>query len=380
MRTAEFWKVLLFVAVSAVLGGHLSGCGSTEDSRAAAPPPAVVEHQQNADVFDVQHPEQFRLIPAIEHVATSRLSVTGVIAPDVSRNVPVISIATGRVVEVKAKLGDSVKKGQVLLRVHSADLSAALADHRKAIADEALARTQRERARLLHERGAISLNDLQVAEDAEEKARVDVENTAERLRVLGAPADHASAVVDILAPADGLITDQQVTDAAGVAGLGSANPFTISDLSSVWVLCDVYENDLRNVSVGQTAEIRLNAFPAKVFGGRISNISPILDPTLRTAKVRIEVRNPGLMRVGMFATATFHGQKNEVHAAVPASAILHLHDRNWVYVRAEGKKFRRVEVRSGGTLPGNLEEVLSGLEPGERVVENALAFQSTVEQ
>jgi len=209
---------------------------------------------------------------------------------------------------------------------------------------------------------------------------VDVENTTERLRVLGGSIDHPAAIVDIRAPVSGVITDQQVTTAAGVAGLGSPNPFTISDLSNVWILCDVYENDLANVHVGETAEIRLNAYPDKVFTGRISNVLPVLDPTTRTAKVRIEVRNPGLMRVGMFVTATFHGQKKETHAAVPATAILHLHDRDWVYVPAGDKKFRRVEVTSGGTLPNKMQEIVSGVRPGQQVVTNALVLQNTVEQ
>src|SRR5262249_53146926 len=272
-----------------------------------------------------------------------------------------------------------VKKGQLLLRVQSADISAALADHRKAVADEALTGKQAERAKLLYDKGAISLNDLEVAEDVEAKARVDVANTKEHLRVLGAAEEHASAIVEIRAPVDGVVTDQQVTNAAGVAGLGSPNPFTISDLSSVWILCDVYENDLAKVRLGQTAEIRLNAFPGKSFTGNISNISPILDPNLRTAKVRIEVRNPGLMRVGMFATATLHGQTKQARTVVPTTAVLHLHDRNWVYVPREGEMFRRVEIVSGKMLPGDLQEVLSGLKAGEQVVENALVFQSTVE-
>jgi cobalt-zinc-cadmium efflux system membrane fusion protein len=96
--------------------------------------------------------------------------------------------------------------------------------------------------------------------------------------------------------------------------------------------------------------------------------------------VRIEVANPGTMRVGMFVTATFHGQKKESRAAVPATAILHLHDRDWIYVSAGDKKFRRVEVTSGKMLPGNKQEVLAGLQPGTKVVENALVFQNTAEQ
>jgi membrane fusion protein, heavy metal efflux system len=142
----------------------------------------------------------------------------------------------------------------------------------------------------------------------------------------------------------------------------------------------VYENDLSNVHLGERAEIRLNAYPDKVFTGVISNVGPVLDPNIRTAKVRIEVRNPGLMRPGMFVTATFHGKKKEIHAAVPATAILHLHDRDWVYVPEKDKKFRRVEVRGGEMLPGNIQEILSGIAPGQQLVSNALEFQNTAEQ
>jgi cobalt-zinc-cadmium efflux system membrane fusion protein len=134
------------------------------------------------------------------------------------------------------------------------------------------------------------------------------------------------------------------------------------------------------VRLGDTAEIRLNAYPGRVFQGRISNIGAVLDPNIRTAKLRIEVRNPGMMLLGMFVKATFHGQKQEVHTAIPATAILHLHDRDWVFVPAADKKFQRVEIVSGVTLPGNMQEVVSGLQPGAQVVQNALVLQNTVDQ
>lgn len=369
------------MALSLALGGLLTGCGDSKgDPKAEAPPATTVEHEQDVNVVHVDHPEQFPLTTAAEYASASKLVVTGTVSPDISRTVPVISIAAGRVVEIHARVGDTVKKGQLLLRVQSADMSAAFSDYRKAIAGEQLARTQLDRSKLLYDKGAVSLNDLQVAQDAEDKAKVDVENTTERLHVLGGDTNHPTAIVDIRAPASGVITDQQVTNAAGVQGLSSPNPFTISDLSRVWILCDVYENDLANVHVGETAEIRLNAFPDRVFTGRISNVSPVLDPSLRAAKVRIEVGNPGLMRIGMFVGATFHGQKKERCAAVPATAILHLHDRDWVYVPSGINKFRRVEVTAGSLLPGNTQEITSGIEPGQQVVSNALVLQNTVEQ
>jgi cobalt-zinc-cadmium efflux system membrane fusion protein len=192
--------------------------------------------------------------------------------------------------------------------------------------------------------------------------------------------EQPSGIVDIRAPVSGFITDQQVTNAAGVAGIGAPNPFTISDLTYVWILCDVYENDMANVHLGEKTEIRLNAYPGQTFTGTISNVGPILDPNLRTAKVRIEMKNPGLMRLGMFVTATFHGKDKKTHSAVPATAILHLHDRDWVYVPLKDKKFRRIEVSGGEMLSGNMQEVVSGLEPGQQVVSNALEFQNTVQQ
>lgn len=374
-------NVIISLALMPLAGLLLTGCGNAknDDPGAAAPPPLRVE-RADPNLFHADHPEQFTLATAVEHTGTSELRVTAAIYPDVSRSVPVVTLATGRVVEIKARLGDVVHKGQVLLRVESADLAAAFADYRKAVADEQLASTQRDRARDLYARGAISQNDLQVAQDAEDKAKVDVENAGEHIHVLGGDLDHPGAIVDISAPLSGVIIDQEVTNAAGVAGLSSPNPFTISDLSNVWVLCDVYENDLPAVRIGDTAEIRLGAYPDRVFTGRVSNIGPVLDPNMRTAKVRIEVHNPGLMRVGMFATATFHGQRPERLAAVPASAILHLHDRDWVYVPAGNGQFRRVEVRAGDMLPGNLQVILAGISSGQQVVANALELQNTVEQ
>jgi cobalt-zinc-cadmium efflux system membrane fusion protein len=371
-----------FLIPSLILSLVAAGCGDAEkDANAGAPPPLKVEQVSDPSVFQVDHPDQFPLVAAVEHFATPQLRVTGVVSPDISRNVPVISVATGRVVEIAARLGDTVKKGQLLLRVQSADVAGAFSDFQKAVADEQLTHTQLERAQLLYDKGAISLNDLQVAQDTDAKAKVDVKTTAEKLRVLGnTNLDQPSGIVEIRAPVSGVITDQQVTNAAGVAGLGSPNPFTISDLTYVWILCDVYENDLSSVHLGQNADVRLNAYPDRNFTGVISNIGPILDPNIRTAKVRLEVSNPGLMRPGMFVTATFHGQSKERRAAVPATAILHLHDRDWVYIPTKDKKFRRVEVTGGDMLPQNMQEIMSGLAPGDQVVSNALEFQNTVQQ
>jgi cobalt-zinc-cadmium efflux system membrane fusion protein len=176
-----------------------------------------------------------------------------------------------------------------------------------------------------------------------------------------------------------VITDQEVTIAASVQSYSSPNPFTISDLTTVWIVCDVYENDMRNVRMGETAQIKLNAYPDKALSGRVSNIGAILDPTIRTAKVRIEVPNPGeIMRPGMFATATFYSLEKYTYTSVPASAILHLHDRDWVFIPTQGK-FRRTEVTSGAQLPNGMQEILTGLQPGQQVVTNVGTIQNAID-
>jgi membrane fusion protein, heavy metal efflux system len=203
------------------------------------------------------------------------------------------------------------------------------------------------------------------------------------LHVLGVDKDHPAATVKVYSPASGVIIAQNVTNAAaaGVTYAGSANAFTIADLSHVWIICDVYENDLPTVHLGQTADIRLNAYPDRVIKGTIGEIDAVLDPAIRTAKVRLQVPNPDhIMRVGMFATATFHGRKPEGHVSVPASAILHLHDRDWVYVPAGGNKFKRVGVVGGPMLAGGMQEVISGLASGQQVVTKALELQNSVDQ
>jgi cobalt-zinc-cadmium efflux system membrane fusion protein len=247
--------------------------------------------------------------------------------------------------------------------------------------NEQLAKVQLDRSKLLYEKGAIAQKDLEVAQNAEDNAKVDVETTTERLHVLGSDTNHPTGIVDVVAPVSGVITEQNITIAAGVKTLDNApNLFTIADLSTVWIICDVFENDLPMVRMGEYADIHLVAYPDRVLKGRISNIGQVLDPSLRTAKVRLEVANPGMLKVGMFVSAIFHGQSAEMRATVPADAVLHLHDRDWVYVPAPDGRFRRVSVVGGGMLPGKLQEIVSGLKPGDQVVTNALVLQNAVEQ
>lgn len=377
----KFKMFLLSITASVVL--VLSGCGEKGDASPAAeaPPPAKVIEQQDANLLQVDNPERFSLVRATEFHETPALNVNGSIAADVSRTVPVVSLVSGRVIELCAHLGDEVHKGQLLLRIQSNDVASAFNDYQSAAADEQFAKAQLERSKTLYDRGAIARKDLEVAEDAETKAKVTLTTAAEHLRTIGASLDHPSAIVSIYAPASGVIIEQNVTEASGVKTLdNSPNLFTIADLSHVWVLCDVYENDLSAVRLGDIADVRLNAYPDKVFHARVSNIGQVLDPNTRTAKVRLNLINPGIMKAGMFVTATFYGRRGEAVALVPATAILHLHDRDWVYLPDQAGRFRRMPVVSGNMEPGGMQIVSGGLRPGQQVVRDALQLTTEAQQ
>jgi cobalt-zinc-cadmium efflux system membrane fusion protein len=380
-RSSHVHALLAAAVLAASLA--LAGCGDKVEAnpKEGAPPTADIIHESDGSLFRVDHPEQFPIATAGEHDAAPELKTTGTVTADVSRNIPVISLASGRIVEIDARLGDTVTKGELLLKVQSQDIAQAFSDYRQAVADETLAKAQQDRAKILLEKGAIAQKDEEVAEDAYVKAKVTTETAVEHIKVLGADLDHPASIIEIHAPVSGVITDQQVTASAGVKTLdNSPNLFTISDLSKVWIVCDVYENDMSFVRLGEFADVHLAAYPNVLIKGRIDNISPTLDPNIRTEKVRLEVENTGMLRFGMFVTATFHGSQKQLHATVPSTAILHLHDRDWVYAPAGNNQFRRIEVVGGNMFPGNLQEIVSGIQPGQQVVSNALVLQATVEQ
>ena len=371
------------VALAASLALVVLGCKTTSAGDGAPPPAEVVEvPDMNLITIDQNDVSKFPIATASTVEAASELKATGAVFPDISREVPVISLANGRVVDIKARLDDNVKKGQLLFSVQSPDVSNAFNAYLKAVNDEQLANSAFLRAQDLYQHGAISKAMFDQADNAEKDAKADLAAADEQLKVLGVDKDHPSPTVNVYAPISGVVVAQNITNAAaaGVALSGSATAFTIADLSNVWIVCDVYENDIPKLQLGQEARIVLNAYPDRPVTGHISDIGPVLDPSLRTAKVRIQVANPGFLKLGMFATATFTGRSKQSFAVVPSNAILHLHDRDWVYVPAGGNHFRRIEVRAGNTLVGNRQQILSGLQPGQQVVTNALLLDAAGNQ
>lgn len=374
-RVCTRLRMLAFALMGVTI---MSGCARSKVDSAET----KVETNTDPNVFTVSNPGQFPVVEVQLRKVNDELHVNGVIAPDVNRAVPVVSLGGGRVVEIKAKLGDYVKKGQTLLLINSPDLSQAFSDYQKSKADEQLAGKQLTRAQLLYDKGAIALADLETAQDAGAKAKVDLQTAAQRVTVLGGNINNPSPLLPVVAPISGTIVDQQITGGTGVKSLdNSPNLFTIADLSTVWALCDVYEDNLSRVHVGDNAEIELNAYPDRMFGGRVVNISAVLDQATRTAKVRIELPNPqGIMRPGMFVTATFKGQQAIERVVIPTAAVVHLHDKDWVFVPAGNKQFRRVALQLGPQTTDGSVQVMSGLKAQDKVVTNALQMSTAVEE
>jgi cobalt-zinc-cadmium efflux system membrane fusion protein len=375
-RLGNLTPVMLMGAVFCLA---LAGCKS-KDEGSGAPPPAKVVEVSNMSLITIPAGDagKFPIVKAGEIEAPAELTATGTVFPDVSREVPVISLANGRVVDIKTRLDDNVKKGQLLFSVQSPDVTNAFNAYVKAVNDEQLANKAYARADDLFKHGVISQAMLEQAEDTEKNAKADLDAADAQLKIFGLDKTHPSAVVQVYAPISGVIVGQNVTNAAaaGVTLSGSATAFTIADLSTVWILCDVYENDIPKLQLGEEAKIKLNAYPDRTLKGRISDIGPVLDPSMRTAKVRIEVSNPGILKLGMFVTATFSSLKKQNFTVVPADAVLHLHDRDWVYVPAGDNQFKRTEIRAGSMLEGNRQEILSGIAPGTQVVTNALLLET----
>ena len=374
-------KAFFICAVWYVAFVLFSGCKEAFNPADGAPTTPQVVKSGDPGLVTVDNPDQFPLVAAEKVEAAAQLQVTGSVFPDVSREIPVISLANGRVVDIKARLDDYVKKDDLLIKVQSPDVAGAFDVYLKAANDERMDNLAYVRAQNLYAHGAISQSMLEQAEDTEKDAQADLTAAEEQLKTLGVDKNHPSEVVNVYAPISGVIVAQNVTQAAaaGVNLSGSATAFTIADLSTVWIICDIYENDIPKIQLGQAAQIHINAYPGKVLTGRVSDIGPVLDPNIRTAKVRIEIANPGILRLGMFVTATFRSKNKEIFAAIPASAILHLHDRDWVFVPAGGQQFKRVQVSVGEMLPGNREQILSGIAPGQQVVGQILQLEEKLE-
>jgi cobalt-zinc-cadmium efflux system membrane fusion protein len=371
----------LAVPLLTVLALFTTSCSHGKE---AAPTQTEVTLEQG--VFTVAQPGTFRLARVESRSLPTVLTASGTVSPDVNRTIHVTSLGSGRVVELNARLGDQVRKGQILLSIASSDLGSANSDYQKARADEELSRKALDRAQLLYSHGALAEKDLQVALDTEDKAKVDLQTTAQHVRILGGAPDHPASIIQLRAPVSGVIVEQNVAGAEGIKSLdNSPSLFTIADLSEVWILSDVYENDLGSVRLGDAAEIRLNPFPDRVFRGRVADISRVLDPNTRSAKVRVVLPNSdGSLRPGMYATAIFRSRQLRPQLIVPSTAIMRLQDKDWVFRKEEAEKdgsqrFRQIEVHTTGRTEDGSQQIAEGsVRSGQEIILNALEFSAAM--
>ncbi|HYA13926.1 MAG TPA: efflux RND transporter periplasmic adaptor subunit [Syntrophales bacterium] len=387
MRVSFFIHNKVFqhlVAASVFLLLIFSAVGCRREAADAGDSHTEIVKSPDPSVIEIDHPERFPLVEAEGRKVADEINVCGVVTPDINRSVAVLSLGGGRVVDIKVRLGDDVKKGQVLLQIHSPELAAAFSDLQKAKADEMLSHKQLERLRKLVADGAASTKDLEAAQNGADKAGVDLKTAADHIRVLGGDPDRITSVIDIRAPISGTIVEQNVTTGGGVRSIDATpNLFTIADLSRVWVLCDLYEDTISRVRIGDTAKIHLNSYPDRTFQGRVSNIGRVLEPATRSAKVRIELDNPNLlMRSGMFVTAVIRSQRSVERPVLPATAIVRLHDKNWVFQPMDGNhggRFQKIEVQTGPMVSDTLQQIISGIKIHDKVVAYALQFSSAAE-
>ncbi len=355
----------------------LVACGQNESGKEGAE--SATEAVSNENIFEISNPELYPASPAESQLVSDVLEVNGSLAPIVNRTVGVGALAGGRVTDVYARLGDSVTQGQLLVKLNSPDLANAIALLKQARADEDLAEKAYERNKFLYDHGVIvAKKDLQVSENNLTHTKVNTENALTQVKLLNADPKNPSPYIELRSPINGLIIEQNVTPGGTAKSVDAApNLFTIADLSKIWLLCDVYENNLQQVKVGDFAQIHVNAFPDQQFQGRVSNIFGLLDPLTRSTKVRIELDNEdGNLKPGMFATALFISQSKTPKVSLPSTAVFRLHDKDWVFSPLGGNRFIRIEIKTGETNTDGTIQIDDGIQAGEMIVNNALQLSA----
>jgi cobalt-zinc-cadmium efflux system membrane fusion protein len=310
---------------------------------------------------------------------TRTLRLTGAVAYNAFNTTPVITQVGGPVSRILVLPGQQVKAGQPMLDVSSPDYSQLLDSYLKAADSYRLADKNYARAQDLYQHHAIAQRDLEQAESDRNQAQADLNAADQGMKILGIknPADLAkapsSALIPVLAPISGEVVERLVSPGQ-VVQAGQTQAFTISDLRTVWVLANVYQGDLAAVRSGDDVVVQNDAYPGN-FHGRISYVSPALDPNTRTLQARIVVDNPGeKLKRDMYCTVTVTAGSIPNAIAVPDSSVLR-DDNNqpFVYLAVGANQFGRRDVEIGQSLNGQTQ-ILKGISPGEKVVADGSLF------
>ncbi|MDO8678615.1 MAG: efflux RND transporter periplasmic adaptor subunit [Acidobacteriota bacterium] len=359
----------------------MAGTGSTP-ADPVAPASAPVASGALPDVVVTLSPEAVEragitVTAVTAGTASGTLRAPGVVEPNAYKQVVVTPLVSGRVTRVAAELGQQVQRGQTIAQIFSPELAEAQTRYISARAeldahDQELARTEK-----LVQIGAASRQELERVHAEHTARRADVQSVASRLQLLGlstrtidslGPGKPVDATTNVAAPITGVITKRDANVGTNVDQ--ATQLFTVVDLSTVWVVAEVYEKDFARIRVGQPATIMTSAYPELALQGRVSYIDPQVSPETRTAKVRVEVPNPRHeLRLGMFAEAVLAGEAGAATPLIPRSAVQNVGDRTVAYLVDPKQPGRFIErdVRLG-TPEGDRVSVLVGVTPGDIVV------------
>ena len=309
--------------------------------------------------------------------ATSQMT-TGIVQPNIYKETPVASLVGGIVRSVSAQLGQNVRRGQQVAVVFSNELAEAQSDYLKALAELDEHHRHHTRTVKLVEIGAASREELEMANTKLRDAESNVANLRQKLLLLGLSpqrvnslisASQVSSEVTVVAPSNGTVTSRTVNPGEVIEA--NKELMRVTDLSTVWVVGQVYEKDLATVRVGSGANITSDAYPGRVFRGRVSYVDPKIDPATRTAQVRIELNNPGqILKIGMYVNVAFGalGNAEKTTPAIPKDAVQTIGNQQYVFLSTDkSNEFVLRPVRLGPESNG-FYPVLEGLSTGERIV------------
>jgi membrane fusion protein, heavy metal efflux system len=335
------------------------------------------EEPEEADALDfTRHQDALKYV-RIEAVKKEtirpQIVLPGKIGFDEDKTQRVAAPIDGRVHALRVKLGDRVKAGTPLIELSSPQVAQLQSDLRKAEEDATIAKKNFERAKTLMPDGAVSAKDYAQAESDQRKSEAEIQRVRSQLSVLGI-ADHATVIATLQAQVPGAVVERNVLPGQEVRA-DSANPLlTVSDLSSVWAQADVYEADLSLVDPGDLVEVRVPAYPDDVFKGKVIYVGDVVDPQMRTVKVRCAIANPdGKLKPEMFATVKVDAGEDLSTILVPSAAVLTNGDKNEVVASSADHKFRVRQVKVGPEIEGRVR-VYEGLKEGEVIVTKGALF------
>jgi membrane fusion protein, heavy metal efflux system len=355
----------------------LAGCSGSGKDEASANPQSAGGTSSEIVAPDAKgiQTETARLTTIPEY-----LDLPAHIEPDPTRVVHVFAPAGGRIVEMKVRPWDHVEKDQVLATLESGDLARAVADYHKALVDNQVKQKALARAKDLLDHQAIAEKDFEQAQGDAKQAEAEAEAAREQVQVFGMDPDHASTQLVVRSPRAGSVLDIGAAPGEFSQALSAPAPLaTIADITTIWALGDIYEQDLGSAKLGESAEVTLNAYPGQHWPGRVSVVSGAVDPNTRTLRVRVVLANgDGRIKPQMFGSIRIV-RSSSAGILVPATAVIREGSDAYMFVAKGSGHFERRAVKVGRTVDGRLE-IVGGIQAGETIVSDGSLLLRAVGQ